>query len=351
MSANKSKQRKEKLKARKNKKAAGARARWLPFAQRDVRELIASKPEADRAMAEKAFAGARVFVNNIYSVIARPVQTGFGHMMQLSVERLDQEPARDWRELQRIKNELLGPEGEAVELYPAESRLVDCNNVTYLYCLMHAADADGKPQRDADGNWVFAHFPFGYPTRLVSEDVPAGKKQRRWRKDERPADLTTLKPEDIREAFAKHEAAEKAAKEALAASTPTSPLDTLPGGDERASALDAILNAPEEVRNSKEFCNARARFLELMGYVDKMTEENNPAEAAELRSIQKETLRLFDGLTALSKPKGEEGGSPVSDPGPDPGPDAAPAFHKRCEESAGDAAAPAGNAGEGGSES
>jgi hypothetical protein len=34
----------------------------------------------------------------------------------------------DWRDLQRIKNQLVGPECEAVELYPAESRKVDTAN-------------------------------------------------------------------------------------------------------------------------------------------------------------------------------------------------------------------------------
>lgn len=40
----------------------------------------------------------------------------------------------DWREYQQIKNDLVGPEWEAVELYPAESRLVDPSNAFYLWC-------------------------------------------------------------------------------------------------------------------------------------------------------------------------------------------------------------------------
>jgi hypothetical protein len=42
--------------------------------------------------------------------------------------RLDGQAIHDWRELQRIKNEIVGDEIEAVELYPAESRLLDTAN-------------------------------------------------------------------------------------------------------------------------------------------------------------------------------------------------------------------------------
>lgn len=41
---------------------------------------------------------------------------------------------RDWRHFQWIKNQLVGPECEAVELYPAESRCVDANNKYHLWC-------------------------------------------------------------------------------------------------------------------------------------------------------------------------------------------------------------------------
>ena len=47
---------------------------------------------------------------------------------QISYHRHDRAPIRDWRIGQRIKNEVLGPEWEAVELYPADSRLVDTSN-------------------------------------------------------------------------------------------------------------------------------------------------------------------------------------------------------------------------------
>lgn len=54
---------------------------------------------------------------------------------ELSVRRQDRRRIRDWRELQRIKNALCGPEREAMEMYPAESRLVDTANQYYLFVL------------------------------------------------------------------------------------------------------------------------------------------------------------------------------------------------------------------------
>ena len=54
-------------------------------------------------------------------------------MIWLSIKRLDKEPIHDWRDLQRIKNELVGEENEAVELYPKESRMVDQANQFHLW--------------------------------------------------------------------------------------------------------------------------------------------------------------------------------------------------------------------------
>lgn len=84
------------------------------------------------------------------------------NLVHLSVKRRDRAAVHDWRDLQRIKNELLGPEHEAVELYPAESRLVDAANQFHLWGF------DDPTFR----------FPFGFADRLVSDDPPPGGKQR-----------------------------------------------------------------------------------------------------------------------------------------------------------------------------
>ena len=51
----------------------------------------------------------------------------------LSIKRRDKQPIHDWRDLQAIKNMLAGEEVEAVEVYPAESRLMDGANQYHLW--------------------------------------------------------------------------------------------------------------------------------------------------------------------------------------------------------------------------
>jgi hypothetical protein len=71
------------------------------------------------------------YTNNLYQVQKRSCAEGFVH---LNIRRRDGAiDLRDWRHFQQIKNELVGPECEAVELYPAESRLVDTSNKFHLW--------------------------------------------------------------------------------------------------------------------------------------------------------------------------------------------------------------------------
>lgn len=76
----------------------------------------------------------------------------------LSIKRLDQKAVHDWRDFMRIKDELVGPEYEGVELYPAQSRLVDTANQYFLWVV------DDKTFR----------FPFGFMQRLVIDGDPNG---------------------------------------------------------------------------------------------------------------------------------------------------------------------------------
>jgi len=73
-----------------------------------------------------------VWQNNLYQVVARAHGTGIVH---LSVKRHDRRQIRNWRHLQQIKNEVCGEEREAMEIYPAESRLVDGANEYHLWVL------------------------------------------------------------------------------------------------------------------------------------------------------------------------------------------------------------------------
>jgi hypothetical protein len=129
-------------------------------------------------------------------VLLRVVPSGFGPLIQLSIRTLDNQPKHDWRDFQRIKNELLGPEVEGIELYPAESRLVDTSNQYYMFCL--------PPRRDeeTDEGPFFEKFPFGFNERLVSNESYRGaNKQRDWPDGEKPKDLTVITPKMLRDYF------------------------------------------------------------------------------------------------------------------------------------------------------
>ena len=73
-----------------------------------------------------------VYVNNKYEVQVRFLENGWTH---LSIKALTKQAIHDWREFQEIKNMICGPEREAVELYPAESRLVDSSNQYHLWVM------------------------------------------------------------------------------------------------------------------------------------------------------------------------------------------------------------------------
>lgn len=97
--------------------------------------------------------------------VRRDVPNGFGQPMAwLSIKRVDRETMHDWRDLQEIKNVLIGPENEAIELYPAESRRVDSANQYHLFVFL-------DPE---------VRLPFGFTTRLVTADAIAGAKQRQF---------------------------------------------------------------------------------------------------------------------------------------------------------------------------
>jgi hypothetical protein len=103
------------------------------------------------------------WTNDRYQVIARIVADG--SMVHLSIKRHDRKALHDWRHLQQIKNEVVGYGCEAVELYPADERVLDEANQYHL--------------------WVWRdptfRLPFGSPDRLVSgpeEAAAVGARQR-----------------------------------------------------------------------------------------------------------------------------------------------------------------------------
>jgi len=97
--------------------------RWTPFVKAELwraGELI-EPPE-----------GEVTYRNNQYTVTVVKHEGGGAY---LTIKRNDRHWKHDWRHLQRIKNELLGEDVEAVELYPCEARLVDEANQFHLWAL------------------------------------------------------------------------------------------------------------------------------------------------------------------------------------------------------------------------
>ena len=74
-----------------------------------------------------------VYLNSRYQVFVYRRRFSGMAWLHLSIKRHDRKPVRDWRDMQRIKNELCGTECEAVELYPAESRCMDTANQFHLW--------------------------------------------------------------------------------------------------------------------------------------------------------------------------------------------------------------------------
>lgn len=133
---------------------------WTPF----------ERAESDLSPLER---GDEIWINSRYIVYSRriPSEDATTYLVHLSIKRIDRTVIHDWRDLQRIKNELAGLEWEGIELYPAESRLVDTANQYHLWCFPF-------------------QMPFGFRTgRLVSEARFDKSQQRPWDDDARPADL------------------------------------------------------------------------------------------------------------------------------------------------------------------
>ena len=157
--------------------------KWTEFSTASL------KPPETQAQAERqayiAENKIRIYINSIYQVQIeeKDCPPPFGKCLYLSIKTHDRQPRHDWRELQRIKNELVGENVEAVELYPAEDRVVDAANQYHLFCFPKLAFPE-------------ARFPFGFQERLVAEgstpginETGKGSRHRGWRPEFKPEDL------------------------------------------------------------------------------------------------------------------------------------------------------------------
>jgi len=146
--------------------------------ERMAKDMLGKAIPADVVnKALKSILNDEVWLNNIYQAnVRRRVGPGWfdeteevwnafpeewGEVIWISLKRRDREPVRDWRHMQKIKNDICGPESEGFELYPAESRLVDTANQYHIFV-------------------VSQRMPVGFQYRAVRgpENSIAGSKQR-----------------------------------------------------------------------------------------------------------------------------------------------------------------------------
>lgn len=100
-----------------------------------------------------------VYKNDVYQVMKRQR----GEYWHLSIKRIDRKTIFEWRDIQEIKTELLGAEVEAVQLFPAESRLVDTANQYHLWAPVEPG----------------YKFPFGFDEGRVQSEHSLGKSKQK----------------------------------------------------------------------------------------------------------------------------------------------------------------------------
>lgn len=133
---------------------------WRPFV--DTIPWSNGRPDPGRLQGFERF-----FANSHYLVFTREIEPSSEYdrdkitvddpdapvMVHLSLRTVENDVRHDWREMQRVKNEVLGPDWEGVEMYPSEARVVDTANQYHLWCIQPPAI-----------------FPFGFNHSLRLDD-------------------------------------------------------------------------------------------------------------------------------------------------------------------------------------
>ena len=87
--------------------------------------------------------------NRLYYATVARFAAGFGigegPYIRIGISSTDETARHDWRDFQHIKNDIAGDDWEAVELYPAEHRLLDPSNRFYLWCVPLGVFMFGNP--------------------------------------------------------------------------------------------------------------------------------------------------------------------------------------------------------------
>lgn len=122
---------------------------WRPFIRTVPVNRLSGEP--DPVVAELGLED--FYANSHYLVFTRTLHATFKDQpdgLHLSMRTVENDTRHDWREMQRVKNDIAGKHWEGVEIYPDVDRLVDSANQYHLWC------------------WPF-QLPFGFKDGLVAD--------------------------------------------------------------------------------------------------------------------------------------------------------------------------------------
>lgn len=146
----------------------------LEQTRRMSRGQTPSRPWKNMLLQGQGPEGITLWKNDLYEATLRVYNSGWpisnGSWAQIGIWTRDGNARHDWRDFQRIKNDLVSEDWEALELYPSEKRLLDPSN----YYILYAAPK----------------LPFGkYEGRTILGPENCAAPQRGWAKGDEPPEL------------------------------------------------------------------------------------------------------------------------------------------------------------------
>jgi hypothetical protein len=113
-----------------------SREEWIREWSTPEKDFLLSEAQYDHYKANEVWAN-----DEYWALLDKQCEIGthtsfLGYpLWHLAIRRRNEKPLHDWRVLQGIKNKVVGEEFEAIELYPADSRIMDVGNVYHLWVL------------------------------------------------------------------------------------------------------------------------------------------------------------------------------------------------------------------------
>ena len=140
------------------------------------------------------------WVNSRYLVSLYPPEVnstleGWPKVVHLSFKHHANVAITDFRDMQAIKNELVGKQSFCVQIFPPEEHLVDGANQYHLWCLV----PDSWPEVSEDEEWPA--LPLGFTERMVNDSPLGGGRQRTFEEHNAPTEKDREEWKKTREKF------------------------------------------------------------------------------------------------------------------------------------------------------